>query len=189
MPTVAVHEIAMHPTAGEIVAATHGRSLWVADVSTLRQFTKDKVASRSELFQPGAVIKWRSGARRGSSGTRKFVGENPDTNANIVYSLGRNARSIELEIININGDTVKRFDELGTTKGLHKVEWDLRRSAAGRQGRGRRGGPRVAAGQYLVNLRVDGVNHTQRMVVEDDPQSPSDAVAEDEELQLSLIHI
>src|SRR5262249_3223369 len=27
LPTVAVHEIAIHPTAGEIVAATHGRSL------------------------------------------------------------------------------------------------------------------------------------------------------------------
>ena len=25
-PTVAVHEIAVHPTAGEIVAGTHGRS-------------------------------------------------------------------------------------------------------------------------------------------------------------------
>lgn len=27
LPTVAVHEVAIHPTAGEIVAATHGRSL------------------------------------------------------------------------------------------------------------------------------------------------------------------
>jgi len=184
LPTVAVHEIAMHPTAGEIVAATHGRSLWIADVSTLRQFSKEKVASRSELFQPGAVIKWRSGARRGSSGTRKFVGENPGTNANIFYSLGRNARSIELEIVNINGDTVKRFDKLGTSKGLHQVEWDLRSSG----GRGRRGRTRVSAGQYLVNLRVDGVNHTKRIVVENDPNSPADAVAEDEELQWWLEH-
>ena len=31
LPTVAVHEVAIHPTAGEIVAATHGRSLWIVD--------------------------------------------------------------------------------------------------------------------------------------------------------------
>ena len=29
LPHVAVHEIAVHPTAGEIVAGTHGRSLWI----------------------------------------------------------------------------------------------------------------------------------------------------------------
>src|SRR5262249_25644872 len=36
LPTVAIHEIAVHPTAGGIVAATHGRSLWVLDVGALR---------------------------------------------------------------------------------------------------------------------------------------------------------
>ena len=39
LPTVAVHEFAIHPTAGEIVAATHGRSLWILDVTPLRQMT------------------------------------------------------------------------------------------------------------------------------------------------------
>ena len=37
LPTVAVHELAQHPTASEMVAATHGRSLWVLDVTSLRQ--------------------------------------------------------------------------------------------------------------------------------------------------------
>jgi hypothetical protein len=41
LPTVAVHEIAVHPTAGEIVAATHGRSLWILDVTALRQLTAE----------------------------------------------------------------------------------------------------------------------------------------------------
>src|SRR5262249_29963384 len=39
LPTVAVHEFAFHPTAGEVVAATHGRSLWILDVTPLRQMT------------------------------------------------------------------------------------------------------------------------------------------------------
>src|SRR5206468_325160 len=33
LPTVAVHELAQHPTNGELVAATHGRSLWILDIT------------------------------------------------------------------------------------------------------------------------------------------------------------
>src|SRR5262249_57922547 len=47
LPTVAVHEIAVHPTAGEIVAATHGRSLWVLDVTPLRQMTQDALTAKA----------------------------------------------------------------------------------------------------------------------------------------------
>src|SRR5262249_5358083 len=35
LPTVAIHEIAIHPTAEEIVVATHGRSIWVLDIAPL----------------------------------------------------------------------------------------------------------------------------------------------------------
>ena len=43
MPTVAVHAFAQHATAGEMVAGTHGRSLWVLDVTALRQMTKETI--------------------------------------------------------------------------------------------------------------------------------------------------
>ena len=181
LPTVSVHEIAMHPTAGEIVAATHGRSLWVADVTMLRQVTPGKVTSNSELFKPRNVIKWRTGARRGSSGTRRFVGKNPSSSLSVAYSLGKNARTVELMITDINGETVKRFEELSTSKGVHQLSWDLR--TAGARGRF---GPRASVGEYLVNLRVDGENHVQRLTIENDPSTPSDAVAEDEELEFWL---
>ena len=52
LPTVAVHELAIHPTAGEIVAATHGRSLWVLDVSALRQMTPEVVKAAGAPVRP-----------------------------------------------------------------------------------------------------------------------------------------
>jgi len=39
---VAIHEIAQPTTANEIVVGTHGRSIWVLDVSALRQLTLPK---------------------------------------------------------------------------------------------------------------------------------------------------
>ena len=51
LPTVAVHEVAVHPTAGEIVAATHGRSLWILDITALRQMASDKIKDEADALQ------------------------------------------------------------------------------------------------------------------------------------------
>ena len=74
LPTVAVHEVAVHPTAGEIIAATHGRSLWILDVAALRQLTPETIAANGFLYNPQPAIRWRSKPSRGSSGIRRFVG-------------------------------------------------------------------------------------------------------------------
>src|SRR5258708_15720268 len=76
LPTVAVMEFAQHPTAGEIVAATHGRSLWVLDVTALRQMTADTVKAKSFLYRPNDVIRWRSEPYHGTlygAGSRRYV--------------------------------------------------------------------------------------------------------------------
>src|SRR5205823_7290706 len=67
LPTVAVHEIAVHPTAGEIVAATHGRSLWVLDVTALRQMTADALKARANLSRQNVVTYWKSEPGRASA--------------------------------------------------------------------------------------------------------------------------
>src|ERR1700738_3112392 len=67
LPTVAVHEIAVHPTAGEIVAATHGRSLWILDVTALRQMTGDALKAKAQLYRPNAVVQWKPEAPRGAA--------------------------------------------------------------------------------------------------------------------------
>ena len=80
LPTVAVHELAQHPTAGELVAATHGRSIWILDVTALRQMTADALKAPVELYRPNTVIRWRTEPQRGSIygvGSRLFVGQNP----------------------------------------------------------------------------------------------------------------
>ncbi|MEM7475349.1 MAG: PDZ domain-containing protein [Planctomycetota bacterium] len=172
LPTVAVHEIAQHPTRGEIVAGTHGRSLWVLDVTGLRQLSKESLTDEATLYKPNTVIRWRSMASRGSSGTRQFVGENPDADAKIYYSLGRNARSARMIISTLIGDELLRRD-VSVGAGLHVESWDLRGSAGGR-GRG------VGTGEYLVTLEVDGQEQKQVLRVVADPEYPESSTAEDE---------
>jgi photosystem II stability/assembly factor-like uncharacterized protein len=183
LPTVAVHELAQHPTSGEIVAATHGRSLWIADVSAIRQFTSEKVKSGNQLYKPNEVVRWRRMPSAGSSGTRRFVGENPGTDAQLFYSLSRDVQSAELEIRDITGRRVALLAG-GNRTGLQKVTWDMRiiagttppaTTATGGRGGfggggGRFGGGRVGSGTYQVSLVIDGtVVATESLKISEDP--------------------
>ena len=157
LPTVPVHDFKLHRLTGELIAGTHGRSIWIVDVSTLRQLSVETMAERAKLYTSEEAMLPTRGRQAGSSGTRRFVGENPASGMPIRYSLGARARSVELTISDIRGDVIWEAEtETGT--GLHEARWDMR---AASQGGGRRFGRSVPAGQYLVTLKVDGASQTQ----------------------------
>ena len=135
LPTVAVHEFAFHPTSGEMVAATHGRSLWVLDLTPVRQWSAAHATANGHLYAPAPGIRWRTEPRRGTGGSRRYVGENPPSGAQLYYCLGRNALYARLEIQDVNGTVIRQLS--GPTRaGLHRVAWDLAGSGpAARAGR------------------------------------------------------
>jgi hypothetical protein len=157
LPTVAVHEVAVHPTAGEIVAATHGRSLWVLDVSALRQITNDTMKADVHLFRPNGATRWRNEPSRGGT-NRRYVGENAQPGAYIYYTLGKKAEKASLKILDYEGKTVRELAG-PTTTGMHRVVWNLTRQGArpgggfggafggGGGGRGGAGGGREGGGR------------------------------------------
>ncbi len=97
-------------------------------MSALRQFTSEKVKSGNQLYKPNEVIRWRRMPSAGSSGTRRYVGENPGTDAQLFYSLSRDVQSAELEIRDITGRRVALLAG-GNRTGLQKVIWDMRITA------------------------------------------------------------
>src|SRR5262249_279217 len=99
LPTVAVHEIAQHPVTGDLVAATHGRSIWLLDASPLRQFTKDTLKEKAHLYAPATAIRWRVESNRSmfSGAERKFAAVNPPRGTAIYYSIGGKAEKAEVK--------------------------------------------------------------------------------------------
>ena len=95
LPTVAIHELALHPTAGDMVAATHGRSLWVLDVTPLRQLKPAMVKAPATLLAPNTAVRWRREPTRGTTygmGARDYFGENPPAGSlQIFYALTKKA--------------------------------------------------------------------------------------------------
>jgi photosystem II stability/assembly factor-like uncharacterized protein len=135
LPTVAVFDFAQHPMAGEIVAATHGRSLWILDITPLQQMTQEILKAQAHLFRPNAVVRWHLEPNRGRT-NRRFVGENPPYGAEIYYVLRRKADKIGLKVLDFEGKTVREL-QASADAGLHRVVWDLARAPA--PGAGRRG--------------------------------------------------
>ncbi len=141
LPTVAVFDFAFHPNNGEVVAATHGRSLWIADITPLHQIAASHVTETPFLYKPTTAIRWRREATRGST-NRRFVGENPPAGASLFYALPKKAEQVTLKIQDVNGATIREF-RASPEAGLHRVGWDLVASPppANRGGeRGQRGG-------------------------------------------------
>lgn len=133
LPTVAVHDFALHPdpNVGEVVAATHGRSLWVLDATPIRQATAERLAEAAHLYQPGDYEKWRVGLPRGQT-NRRFTGENPPRGVAIYYHLKEKAKDVTLKVYDAAGEEVRAIPAV-TIPGLHRTAWDLGR--AGRRDR------------------------------------------------------
>jgi FlgD Ig-like domain len=191
LPTVAVHEIAVHPEAGEIVVATHGRSLWILDVAALRQITSAALKDKVHLYKPHTAVRWPREAGRGGT-NRRFAGENPPFGASIYYSLAKKADKINLRVLDIDGTVVRELTA-PSAPGLHKVAWDTRRAGRstprgpGRPGQGGRGGrfqqfgPAMPAGSYRVVLSVDGQEFAQSFRVEGEASDVPRLFADDDD--------
>jgi hypothetical protein len=185
LPTVAVHELAQHPASGEVVAATLGRSLWVLDVTPLRQTKQETLKAQATLYRPATAMRWRREPTRGTpygSGNHRFVGENPPAGAQIYYALGKSAEKVQLKIVDYAGQTVRELPvkKEGMTAGLHRVTWDLVRSTSTGPRRGRAQNP-SPPGMYRVVLTVDGKEHTQGLRVENDPLLKTPTIIADED--------
>jgi hypothetical protein len=166
LPTVAVHEVAQPTTASEIVVATHGRSLWVLDVASIRQMTPDALKAAATLFAPAPAVRWRVEAGREnpySIDVRKFYGTNPYRGAVIDYLLTQPAKDVSLKVLDVTGKMVQEFRTASKEAGFHRVQWNLTRSGGGIT--------LVPAGGYRVVLTVDGKEFTQAIVVENDPNA------------------
>lgn len=156
LPTVPVFDFAVHPTAGELVAATHGRSVWILDVCALRQTTAATMKSVATLYEPKTAIRWRSNPSPSTgSGSRRFYGENPTPGTMICYTLGKKADNVSLKIVGVDGKTVREFTASGEP-GLHSVAWNMSRAGAGGGRGGRGGGGGGAAGAAAGGGRRGG---------------------------------
>lgn len=127
LPTVAVHDLVIHPRDNDLIAGTHGRGVWILDdISPLQQYTEEVQNSEAFLFEARAATQWLNISRGGSRGHLYFSGENPQRGAVINFFVkDAPTDKVQLEISDIGGQ-LKRTVEIETAAGINMYSWDMR---------------------------------------------------------------
>lgn len=167
LPTVAVDDIAIHPRERDLVAATHGRSLYVLDdITALEELTSEVRGKDAHLFPPLPAHAFQPLPGFGDwNGAAVYRGENPKPGALLTWWVrdftGDEAR---IEIANSLGQPVAKLSA-PATPGLGRIVWDLKPSKELLTEYGGEGPKFVRAGDYKVTLKVGKVKSEQTLVV------------------------
>jgi photosystem II stability/assembly factor-like uncharacterized protein len=199
LPTVAVHDLVVHPRDGDLVAATHGRSVWILDdLGPLQQLSDQVLASEVHLFRNKVATRWRGVTRGATRGHLLFMGRNPLTVAqdepqNSPGELQNSATidfylktapggPVGMEITDLAG-TQRFTGQITARQGINRYFWNLRFNppegvalaapAFDPEGSGfgppRPRGVEAGAGTYRVRLTVGGRTYEGTVTVREDP--------------------
>lgn len=90
LPTVPVHDLKIHPRERELIAGTHGRSVWIVDIAPLEQIAGTGLGDDLVLFDPKPALQFGDRPIGGeSTGQRTFEGESARYGAEIAYWIPR----------------------------------------------------------------------------------------------------
>ena len=126
LPPVAVHDLVIHPRDTDLVAGTHGRSIWIADdITPLQQMTDAVLSADVHLFENRIATKWLNLSKGRIQSYFKFRGVNPPSGAAIHFYLRSAPRdSVRIVIEDVFSDRRRTYTVAGAA-GINRVRWDM----------------------------------------------------------------
>lgn len=216
LPTVAIHDMVVHPRENDLIIGTHGRGIWILDnINVIEGLSDEVVAGPAHMFPTRPTMQFNYFNRgRGNRGTTYFAAPNPPRGVILDVWVSPEALAADetlrpqLTIHGEDGASVRRMrlprgPEAG---GLHRLIWDMRydptwvapQSQGGGGGRGGFGGgqgtvqgPWVLPGSYEARLTVGDTMSAQPIDIVGDPLA---RISDDDrmlwhDLQVSISHI
>jgi photosystem II stability/assembly factor-like uncharacterized protein len=182
LPTVAVHDIMVHPRENDLILATHGRSVWILDDATpIQQMSSDLLAGDAHLFDIRPALRFSTRFTRYGIGNAVFTGPNPPYGALMTYYFKDRPdekTSVKIQILDSTGKVIRELTQVPKEKGLNRAAWDLRHDGPRTRrppseeetefGGGPRG-PQVLPGTYTVKLMVGEKALEKKVEVRLDP--------------------
>ncbi len=164
LPTVAVHDLVIHPRDRELIIATHGRSIYVLDAAPLEQLTPEVLAAPVHFFDIKPATLYRYRGTHGLDGAKLYAAPNPPFGALLYCHLAAKADGpVRVTIRDARGGAIATLKD-SADAGLHRLVWPLRVAAENDSSEG----ALVQPGEYIAELRVGGGVLTKRFRVEAD---------------------
>ena len=164
-PRVAVHDILIHPRDNDLIAATHGRSIWVFDdAAVLQQMNSNILQGAGYVFEPRPAYRFATRMTRYGIGDKPFRGENPPNGAIITYYLKDKADEktpVKMQVFDSANKMIVEQKNLSKEKGINRAMWNLSQegarlrrppSAEQLEFGGPPRGPQVLPGTYTVKI-------------------------------------
>jgi len=149
MPRVRVDDILIHPRDRDLIVATHGRSIWIADDITPLEQLGSTAGQTVKVFEPRPAVQWKAdleATRRATA--RDFRGDNPQGGTAISFWAASDLGEAKIEFLDAGGQVVSTMTTQART-GMNRVQWNMARNVAApnRAGGAGAGGGNVVQGR------------------------------------------
>jgi photosystem II stability/assembly factor-like uncharacterized protein len=138
MPTVAVHDLTIHPRENDLVVGTYGRSLWVGNMQPLRELTEQLPNAAVYLFEIEPAARYDFGTQGMNYALRgdKYGGvPNEPEGISVYYWLGSDdSTRTQITVTDSAGTVVRRVAATGR-RGMNRVVVPFQPPGQGRGGR------------------------------------------------------
>lgn len=121
LPAVPVHDLVIHPRDKELVVATHGRSIWIADVQHLQQIDQRMTGQALYVFQPKSV---RYSEFWGQSWSKWLEASTPEVTLPFFHGFGKKTGEVTIKL-KTRGGLVLNTIKYTPKRGLNYPTYDL----------------------------------------------------------------
>ena len=173
LPTVAVHDLTIHPRENDLVIATYGRALWSGDITPLQELSGEVLTKPAYLFdvEPKARYGFSTqGMNYHLFGDKYLEVPNEPEALAINYYLNADAASgARITVKDSSGQVARQMDgpaKRGLNRAIVNLAGTGGRGAGAGGGQGQRGrgaapAPPLGIGDYTVTLEVAGATVTK----------------------------
>lgn len=160
MPTVAVHDLLVHPRENDLVVGSYGRGLFITDITPLQELNARVLAEDVYLFNIEPRVQRLAhtyGGNYNLYGNRHHSAPNEPNAIVINYYLKEiTAEKANITITDPYGSVLQELKGISAA-GINQVFWNMRQKPTveqkSRMGRWARG-PLVEPGEYVAVLKV-----------------------------------
>lgn len=180
LPTVAVHDILVHPTENDLILGSHGRGVWILDdIGFLQELSEAVLAEPVRVFAPRPAVQWFLGSVRESYSKAPFLGKNPSYGLGIgVYFASEPKEKPKITIFDKEGRIISELP-LGKKSGFQREYWGLQVVPAGPDGKkvtppalGLFSLPWVLPGDYDIEVSAGDLKARASATIKPDPRFP-----------------
>ncbi|MFA5815573.1 MAG: hypothetical protein WC865_08125 [Bacteroidales bacterium] len=121
MPFVACEDLKIHPRENDLIVCTHGRSIWIADISWLENLSVEVLNSDLFLFKPENKVQWK-GAGENNSSSSNFTGESEPSGVQVFYYLKDSVKEVVMRVF--EGERLLYESKFSGKAGVNQLTWN-----------------------------------------------------------------